>query len=119
MNSNRKILVCDDEPSIVEVTKIILETNGFQVKVCTTSKGILKQVQEYHPDLIFLDIWMPGVNGKEATIILKRHPKTKDIPIILISAVANIEEEVSKCGANGYLKKPFNLEDLVQIASST
>jgi DNA-binding response OmpR family regulator len=109
----KKILLCDDDEGIVEVIKIILEENGYEVKPFMNGKGIEKKVFEYQPDLIFLDIWMPGIDGKEMTKLLKSDPKTKNIPIILISALNEIDKIQGLVGADDFLAKPFEMDDLL------
>jgi two-component system, OmpR family, alkaline phosphatase synthesis response regulator PhoP len=110
-----KILVCDDDEGIVEVMQIILEENGYEVKPLTQGKGIEKKVAEYQPDLIFLDIWMPGIDGQETTKLLKKGVKTKDIPVVLVSALNEIGQIKNKVGADDFLAKPFDIQDLLKM----
>lgn len=111
--TKKKILLCDDDEGIVEVIKIILTENGYEVRSLLGGKGIEKKVIEYQPDLIFLDIWMPGIDGKEVTKLLKSDPKTKHIPIIIISALNELKTIKNNIGADDFLAKPFDLQDLV------
>lgn len=110
-----KILVCDDDPGIVEVIKIILEENKYNVQTIQTGKGIQKQIGHFKPDLIFLDLWMPGIDGKEITKVLKRDPRTKKIPIIIISALNDTESISSDIGADDFISKPFAIPDLLEV----
>ena len=83
-----EVLVCDDDKSISGVIKIMLENNGYDVKTLSSGRAILnliKNTANYCPDLILLDIWMPGMDGREATKLLKQERKTKKIPIVIIS----------------------------------
>ncbi len=109
----KKILVCDDDTGILELIKTILQEEGFLVKVINNGKGIKEQIKQYKPDLILLDIWMPGLNGTEVIKLLKTDPETVNIAIILISALNETEEIAIKAGANDYLSKPFNINDLL------
>lgn len=109
-----KILVCDDDQSILEVISIILEQNKYQVKTLSSGKAIKKNIDIFKPDLIFLDLWMPGIEGSEITQLLKRDEKTRSIPIIIISALNDTEKIAKKYGADGFLTKPFNMADLVK-----
>lgn len=111
----KKILVCDDDEGILEVIKIILEDNKYLVRVLENCKAIYKKVLEYKPDLIFLDIWMPGINGKEVTKILKREPLTSKIPIIIVSALNDTKKIATEIGADGYLEKPFDMDELLGV----
>jgi CheY-like chemotaxis protein len=110
-----KILVCDDDAGVLEVLKIMLESKGYEVKTINEGKGIVKLVSDYLPSLIFLDVWMPGIDGREVTKLLKRDPVTKRIPIIVVSALNDTKEVADKAGADDYLSKPFDMQDLFSI----
>ncbi len=108
-----KILLVEDDPSILEVTTIILEQEGYEVlKAC--NKTEVNEILEVElPDLILLDIWVSGLDGGLFTKKLKGDDKTKDIPVILVSANTDIQKIANDSGANGYLEKPFDLDDLI------
>lgn len=114
---SKKILVCDDDEAISEMIKIMLENEGYEVRLILNGKAIIKKVLEYQPDLILIDIWMPGMDGKEAIGLLKKDQETKNIPIFIISALHEneISQIVKKAGAQGFLAKPFNISDLLAI----
>src|SRR5579884_1070730 len=86
-SAKRKVLICDDDQGILEVTKIILESNGYDVDTLDNGKAIVKHVKNSKPHLILLDLWMPGIEGKEITKLLKSDQQTKQIPLIIVSAV--------------------------------
>lgn len=112
---SKKILVCDDDQGILEVIKIVLEKEGFEVKLLANGRGIQKIIKDYKPDLILLDIWMPGVDGEEITKILKKTEETSKIPIVVISALNTTEKIAQESGADDFLEKPFDISDLVKI----
>ncbi|MEO6509018.1 MAG: response regulator [Patescibacteria group bacterium] len=111
------ILIYDDEVSILEVMKIILEEEGFKVITSPNGETVFEDIEKYHPNLILLDIWMKGINGNEITEKLKADPKTKNIPVVLISALNETEVIANKVGADGYLKKPFDMDALVKMVN--
>jgi two-component system, OmpR family, alkaline phosphatase synthesis response regulator PhoP len=113
----KTILVCDDDNSILEVIQIVLEDQGHKVITRSSGKGIQKVVKESSPDIILLDIWMPGMDGKEVTKLLKRDKSTANIPIILISALNNAGSISQDVGADGYISKPFEIRDLINTIS--
>lgn len=115
MPDKKKILICDDDQGITEVIQVILEENGYEVRTLLGGKGIEKKVQEFQPHLIFLDIWMPGIDGKEVTKLMKQAASTKHIPIIIISALNDAEKISKEIGADGYLSKPFDLTQLLDL----
>lgn len=111
----KKILLCDDDSGIVAVMKIMLETAGYEVATLNNGKAILKKVAFYKPDLLLLDIWMPGIDGKEIAKLLKRDENFKDIPIIVISALNDTQEIASEIGAEGFLTKPFDMNHFLAL----
>lgn len=114
-NTKKTVLVCDDDPGVLEVVKVILENNGYVVQVLTSGKGIKKKILKTKPGLLLLDVWMPGIDGREVTLILKKDPETKDLPIVIISALNDTEEIASEYGADGYVAKPFDMERLLEV----
>lgn len=108
----RKILIVDDDESVVEVTKTILEMKGYTVVSTNTSDHVVEKVEEEQPELILMDLGVPPLGGKNATEELKHDPDTKDIPVILFSAAADLGELSGNTEADDYLNKPFNIQDL-------
>lgn len=111
--NQKTILVCDDDQSILEVIQIILEENGYIVKTKTNGKGIQKSISQIKPDLILLDLWMPGIDGKEITKIVKKDGLHSSIPIIIISALNNTQKISQEIGADGFIPKPFDISSLL------
>lgn len=108
-----KILVCDDDQGILDVLTIILQQEGFQTHCINGGKGIQKRINEFKPDLILLDIMMPGIDGKEIVKILKKQKYLAKIPIIVFSALNNVGQIAKDLGADDYLAKPFDIYNLV------
>lgn len=113
--SKKRVLVCDDDLGVTEVIQIILEENGYDVKIMQNGKGIEKKVLDYKPDIILLDIWMPGIGGKEITKLIKQSPTINHIPIIIASALNDASKISEEIGAQGYLPKPFELNHLLEL----
>lgn len=111
----KKVLLCDDDDGIVSVMKIILETAGYEVAALNSGKAILKKVEFYKPDIVLLDVWMPGIDGKEITRILKRDEEYKDIPVILVSALNDTRKIATEVGADGFLYKPFDMGNFLTL----
>jgi DNA-binding response OmpR family regulator len=108
-----KILICEDDEGVSELLKLVLEGEGFEVRVMSNSKGIQKKVKGYLPDLLLLDMWIPGVDGMETTKILKKDPQTTNVPIIVISAFDKADRRSKESGADDFIAKPFNIKDLL------
>lgn len=110
----KKILVVDDNEGILDVVSIILEGEGYDVRQVIEPDQMMK-LDEDLPDLILLDIWMSGADGRVICKQLKDQPSTKHLPVVLMSANKDIEEIAAEAGADGYLAKPFEMQDLIDI----
>jgi len=111
----KKILIVDDEPDAVELLSIRLKSNGYDVISALDGKACLKKAVEEKPDLVILDILLPKINGFEVCKRLKERDETKDIPVIMLTALAK-EQDLSKGleeGVDCFITKPFNPEDLL------
>ena len=104
-----RVLVVDDELDVLELTRIMLESSGFEVITASDGEKALEIVEEKNIDLILIDAVMPGVNGLDVCRTLKRNPKTRVIPTINFSALGTgvdmMLEENDK--ADAYISKPF------------
>jgi DNA-binding response OmpR family regulator len=112
----KKILVVDDDPDIAYVVKIILTSNGFVVRTHDSGYHVPEIVKEYQPDLILLDIRLPGKAGTEICKELKAISKRP--PILLFSAHAKEGEAYAICNADGFIKKPFEVKGLLQAINA-
>ncbi len=113
----KNILVADDNKSIVEVISIVLEEKGYGVATINDGHTIFYHATRDKPDLILLDLWMSGIDGAEVTHKLKNQKETREIPIIIVSAKPDTEKIAKECGADGFLYKPFDIEDLASIVA--
>jgi DNA-binding response OmpR family regulator len=108
------ILICDDDEGILDVTSIVLESNGYRVIPVINSLKVLDTVHKENPDLIILDLWMPGINGEQLVEALKGNADTRDLPIIIISASRDGSIIAKQSGANDFLEKPFDIDMLTE-----
>ena len=110
-----RILVVDDEPDVLELVVYHLEKEAYRVDVADTGDKALKMARENLPSLLVLDLMLPGINGLEICRLLKRDPKTRDIPILMLTARASEEDRVKglELGAHDYVTKPFSPRELV------
>ncbi len=107
-----KILIADDDPAICDSIKMILELEGYEVDTTVNGETIYKIEQDY-PDLLILDIWMSGQDGRDICKYLKKKSYTKHIPVIMISASRDVQTSAVESGANDFLAKPFEQQDLL------
>ncbi|WPV02672.1 response regulator [Mucilaginibacter sp. cycad4] len=105
-------MIADDDPGIVDAVEIILDFEGYQVSSTVNGATILDMKTEF-PDLLLLDIWMSGFDGRDICRKLKNDDTTKRIPIIMISASRDIERSAYDAGADDFLAKPFEIDELL------
>ena len=110
-----RILVVDDEPDVLELVVFHLEKQQYKVAVADTGDKALKMARENLPSMLILDLMLPGINGLEICRLLKRDSKTRNIPILMLTARAAEEDRVKglELGAHDYVTKPFSPRELV------
>ena len=111
----KKVLICDDDAGIVDVAGIVLREAGYDVTTLTTSEKIFSVIKDIEPDIILIDLWMPNLSGEQIVMELKKKEKTKSIPVIIMSASRKTEDTALHTGAEGFICKPFDIEELEDI----
>ena len=113
--AQQKILVIDDEQNIVEALKYNLQKAGFRVVTASDGETGIQRCRTEEPDLTLLDLMLPKVDGLEVCRVLKRDPKTRHIPIIMLTVKAEETDKVVglEMGADDYVTKPFSPRELV------
>lgn len=112
----RKILIVDDSPTDRHILSNILTKGGFQVRVVGCGEDGIALVRETRPDLVLMDVVMPGLNGFQATRMLAKDKSTKDIPVILCTTKGQPTDKIwgLRQGARDYIVKPIVAEELLQ-----
>ena|SRR5215467_6950742 len=112
----KHILIVDDDKEIREIVTFVLNCNGFEVAVASNGQQLHHLLASHIPDLIILDVMMPGQNGYQLFHSLRSNPRTQQIPVIIMTARAeNIYERISAdLGAANHVTKPFHPLDLVE-----
>jgi DNA-binding response OmpR family regulator len=109
----KRILIADDDPAILDATRMILEMENYEVE--TTVDGATVAIMfENPPDLLLLDIWMSGQDGKDICRALKSQESTKHVPVIMISASRDVEASAKDAGADDFVTKPFEMDLLLK-----
>ncbi len=116
MSEKLRILLVDDEPSIVKMVGKRLEVEGFDVIVAMDGQEGLQKAQSEHPNLIILDLMLPKLNGYEVCTMLKQDTRFQQIPIVLFTAKTQEKDEKLgvECGANAFVRKPFRAQELLE-----
>ena len=114
------ILVADDDPDILSIVSMSLETQGYTVHKATNGREAVDLARQFHPDLILMDMMMPVVSGYEAVGELKADTTTKDIVIVGLSAkaMATDMERATDVGIDGYITKPFRIAQVLSVVES-
>ena len=115
VSMRNSILVVDDDPDILEALKVMLEDQGYKVE--TASNGNILQFLNATnlPSVIVLDVLISGMDGRDIAETLRKQKETKNIPIVMISANPGAAIDCVKRGANAFLAKPFDIDDLLSV----
>ena len=113
----RTVLIIEDEKLIIVSTQMVLEAAGFRVESATNGEDGIAKARSKSPDLILLDIMMPGIDGWETLTRLKRDPATASIPVVIFTARehARGHQKSSEMGAADYFRKPFEPDELIEL----
>jgi DNA-binding response OmpR family regulator len=115
MSDTKKILAVDDEPDVLMIVRMGLMSEGYEVDTATNGFDALSKAKESCPDLVVLDMMMPEMTGFEVLKHLRNHESTRDVPVIMLTGVADRAriQQALDAGINFYIVKPFNLHDLL------
>lgn len=122
MAEKKNVLLVDDDPDFVEAVKVIVESGGYNVRVAFDGKEGLEAVKAEKPDIIVLDVMMPVMDGHATCAALKKDPETRDIPVILLTAVADrvttskySHRDMLESEAEDYMPKPVDPPELLSL----
>lgn len=113
----KRILIFDDDTDILEILTYLLTEKGWEVHTRTNCNNIISILEECRPDVILMDNWIPDTGGIIATRTIKAHDEFKEIPVVYFSANNDIEKLATEAGADTWLAKPFDLDELELMLS--
>ncbi|AYL95948.1 response regulator [Mucilaginibacter celer] len=111
---NVKIMIADDDPGIVDAVEMLLKFEGYEVISTLDGSTTIFDMKQEQPDLLLLDIWMSGEDGRDICKKIKQDEATKSLPVIMISASRDIRESAMEAGADDFLAKPFEMDQLLK-----
>ena len=115
----KKVLVIDDEPEMLNLVKFTLEKGGFEVSTCDNGRHAWDEILRVKPDLLVLDVMLPGIDGYSLQLKISQDAATKDMPIIILTALEPSKTLFQKFPqVVGFMTKPFKTEDLLQTAKN-
>ena len=116
-----RILVVEDTPNNMKLAVLLLERAGHEVLQATDAEEGIRFAQERQPDLILMDIQLPGMDGLAATRLLRSHAQTRSIKIIAVTALAMTgdREKIAAAGCDGYIAKPIRYQEFLNVVADT
>ncbi|CAN5777506.1 N/A [soil metagenome] len=110
----KNILIYDNDEEILLLCSAILSKYDFVVQILSRCENILTDIQTFNPHIILMDLWIPQIGGEKAIEIIKQNESTKQIPVLIFSAISNIKDISKKINATGYIEKPFNVSTFIE-----
>lgn len=109
------ILIVEDDPQVARLISLVLRRSGFASEVVPDADGAEARIAEDRPQLIFADLSLAGTGGDVLCSRLKGNAGTRDIPFVILSGDRDIAEKANVCGADAYLGKPFEFDELIRV----
>jgi DNA-binding response OmpR family regulator len=113
-----RVMIFDDDADLLAVCIIVLKSKNYEVIGFNKCNDILKEVRSFSPDVILMDNWIPDAGGVNATRQIKGDLLLKSVPVIFFSANDHVQELAAEAGADFYLQKPFEIDDLENVVSN-
>ena len=109
------ILVVEDDPQVARLISLVLQRSGYKSEIVADGQSALDAARVQRPAMIFADLTIKGMGGEALCSALKSHEETKSIPYVVVSGDRDIAEKARQCGADDYMGKPFEFDDLVRL----
>lgn len=110
-------MICDDDQGILDVLEMILEPEGYDISKEIDSTLLLNKIHSEKPDLLLLDLWMPVLSGYDIIRKVRADSQTAKLPIVVLSASRNEQKIALETGADRFMAKPFDINDIVMLVS--
>ena len=109
------ILVVEDDPQVARLISLVLQRSGHKSFIVSDGQSALDRALEQRPAMIFADLTIKGMGGEQLCSTLKSNPETQNIPYIVLSGDRDIAEKARICGADDFMGKPFEFDDLIRL----
>lgn len=118
--SSPRILVADDEPALLRLLEFVLGRRGYVIQGVTSGNAAVEVLKTESPDLVILDVMMPGLDGYEVLTFIRETPRLEGLPVVMLTARAQLDDiqRGLTLGADAYLAKPFDPEELFSVVES-
>ena len=116
MSTSKKIIVVDDSPAILDSVKLMLNMEGFEVSNYERGSDMFNSLLETStkPDVILMDMWLSGEDGRDICKMIKQHQEFKNIPVVIMSASRGLGDSAMESGAIDFIPKPFDLGEIIE-----
>lgn len=111
------ILVVEDDPQVARLIALVLQRNGYESDVVADGQSALDRALQRKPAMIFADLTIKGMGGEQLCSTLKSNPETRNIPYVVVSGDRDIAEKARVCGADDFMGKPFEFDDLIKLVN--
>jgi twitching motility two-component system response regulator PilH len=111
------ILVVEDDPQVARLIALVLQRNGYDSQVVADGQSALDRARSMMPTMIFADLTIKGMGGDALCSALKSQPETQNIPYVVVSGDRDVAEKARRCGADDYMGKPFEFDDLIRLVT--
>ncbi len=118
MTTLPKILIVDDDLDILSVMQMLFKIKGYDVTIISKGDEVFEKVETFHPDVVLLDVLLSGSDGQIICKQLKHQSKTRNLPIIMISANPGAAKAIHDYGADDFIHKPFELNELIETINA-
>lgn len=109
----KKIMICDDDLGILEVLEMMLELEGYTVFKESNSSNLMNEIKRTSSDLLLMDLWMPVLSGDQVLKTIRTTKEFQNLPVIILSASVDGSKIASNAGANDFIAKPFNMDEMI------
>ncbi len=109
------ILVVEDDPQVARLISLVLQRSGFDSQIVADGESAMNRAVSVTPAMIFADLTITGLGGEQLCSTLKSNPETQNIPYVVLSGDRDIAEKARICGADDYMGKPFEFDDLIRL----
>ncbi|HVT01923.1 MAG TPA: response regulator [Thermoanaerobaculia bacterium] len=109
------ILIVEDDPQVARLISLVLQRNGYKGEVVEDGGVALERIRAANPQMVFADLHVKGMNGEALCTLVKKEPITSGIPFVILSGDRDIAEKARACGADEYLGKPFEFDELIRL----
>lgn len=109
-----KILVVDDDPSILDAMEVALNLQGYIVEGTSKGEETFAKIDSFAPDLVLMDVYLSGMDGRDICKKIKSDDKTKEIPVVIFSADKSMKQVFKECHADDFIGKPFKMDEMYE-----